>query len=223
MRGEDLAGAAAEFFDLGAHYPSLEEFPELAPWRETAQWLRMLRQDPWETVVAFLLSSNNHMKRIQRSIWKLSENYGPLLAEAGGLALHGLPSPEVLAALDPSELRELGAGYRDKYLVGSAQIIASGALSLEELDQLSYDEAHRRLKELPGVGDKVADCILLFGYHKMEAFPVDVWVERVMREVYPREDFKNRKAIAAFGRERFGPYSGYFQQLLFTGRREMKG
>ena len=220
--GECIAGdrAAAEiFFDEAHDYDraaelvrSAEDLKDLAPYLS----LRILKQDPWEAVVGFILSSNNNLFRIRKTVLDLSKNYGNKLAEAHGLVAYSLPAPEVMADLSSDALRALGAGYRDKYLIQVAHMVAAGEFDLHRPYELAYNEAKKYLMQLPGVGPKVADCILLFGYGKKDAFPVDVWIARAMKRF---GEFKSREAASDYAIERFGEDAGYIQQLLFMDQR----
>lgn len=220
--GECIAGdrtAAEIFFDEGHDYAraaelvrSAEDLKDLAPYLS----LRILKQDPWEAVVGFILSSNNNLFRIRKTVLDLSKNYGNKLAEAEGLAAYSLPTPEIMAELTKEQLRALGAGYRDKYLIETAHMVAAGKFDLHRPYDLAYNEAKKYLTQLPGVGPKVADCILLFGYGKKDAFPVDVWIARAMKRF---GEFKSREAASDYAIERFGEDAGYIQQLLFMDQR----
>ena len=222
--GECIAGdrAAEIFFDEGHDYAraaelvrSAEDLKDLAPYLS----LRILKQDPWEAIVGFILSSNNNLFRIRKTVLDLSKNYGNKLAEAEGLAAYSLPTPEIMAELTKEQLRALGAGYRDKYLIEVAHMVAAGKFDLRRPYDLAYNEAKKYLMQLPGVGPKVADCILLFGYGKKDAFPVDVWIARAMKRF---GEFKSREAASDYAIERFGEDAGYIQQLLFLSEREKR-
>lgn len=220
--GELIAGdkrASEIFFDEAHDYGRAaalvrrdEDLKDLAPYLS----LRILKQDPWEAIVGFILSSNNNLFRIRRSVLDLSKNYGVKLAEVGALAAYSLPAPEVMASLSRAQLRALGAGYRDKYLIETARLVATGAVDLDAPYALNYNEAKAYLMGLSGVGPKVADCILLFGYGKKDAFPVDVWVARAMARF---GEFKSREAASKYAAKRFGEDAGYIQQLLFMDQR----
>ncbi|MDQ0508311.1 3-methyl-adenine DNA glycosylase II [Aedoeadaptatus ivorii] len=208
------------FVDAGRNYgPIRRHILEAEDLRDLRAYLslRILRQDPWEAIVAFILSANNHFGRIQNTVLALAETYGEQLAEYEGRAAFALPSPAATAALDPAHLRALGAGYRDRYLVETAEKVASGAFDINAPYDLSYAEAKAYLKTLSGVGPKVADCILLFGYGKLDAFPVDTWIAKAMARF---GEFPSREAMCRYGVRRFGPYAGYVQQLLFVSERE---
>ena len=192
-----------------------EDLNDLAPYLP----LRILRQSPWEAIVSYILSANNNLLRIRRSVLDLSKTYGTFLGKAEGLEAYALPTPNVLAACSPEDLRALGAGYRDRYLIGAASMAASGDFDINAPFAMAYDEAKKYIMTLPGVGPKVADCILLFGYGKGDAFPVDTWVEKSM-DRFGR--FSSRKAMSQYGMERFGDDAGYIQQLLFLSEREKR-
>ncbi|WP_108832207.1 hypothetical protein [Aedoeadaptatus coli] len=223
--GECISGdraAADVFFDAVHDYAraaelvrNSEDLKDLAPYLS----LRILKQDPWEAVVGFILSSNNNLFRIRKTVLDLSKNYGNKLAEAEGLAAYGLPAPEIMAELSTEQLRALGAGYRDKYLIETARMVAAGKWDLHRPDDLAYNEAKKYLMQLPGVGPKVADCILLFGYGKKDAFPVDVWIKRAMARF---GEFKSREVASNYAASRFGEDAGYIQQLLFLREREKR-
>ena len=164
----DYGALAREF----AHIPAAERAIALYP------GLRVLNQDPWEALLAFILSANNNVRRIRSLVEALCGALGDTF-ELDGHVLHGFPSPEKLACCDESLLRGLGVGYRAPYLIGTARAVLDG-FPLWQLRDMDYFEAHRLLTGLPGVGDKVADCVLLFGCEQTSAFPVDVWVEKLL-------------------------------------------
>lgn len=192
-----------------------EDLKDLAPYLS----LRILRQRPWEAIVSYILSANNNLLRIRRSVLDLSKTYGTFLGSVDELCAYALPAPHVLATRSKEDLRALGAGYRDRYLIGAATMVAEGDFDLEAPFAMDYDEAKKYVMKLPGVGPKVADCILLFGYGKGDAFPVDTWVEKSMARF---GNFSSRKAMSRYGMERFGEDAGYIQQLLFLSEREKR-
>ncbi len=198
----DYGAVAREFSDC----PRADEAFKLLP------GLRILRQPPWEALVAFLLSQNNNTARIGKLVRALCEGYGAR-HEAFGRALNAFPAPQALAAAGAEALRALGAGYRAEYIAESARRVAEG-FPLETLGDMPYEEAHRKLMELPGVGPKVADCVLLFGCGHLSAYPVDVWVARLSR-AWLGIDEKNGARVAETARARFGRNAGILQQYLF--------
>lgn len=197
----------------------LATFPEDAPLqaaRVACRGLRLLRQDPWECLASFLLSSCKAIPQIRAVIARLCARHGePVVVPAGGAPAWSFPTPQRVAALSESALRQLGAGFRARHLLAAARTVAAGRLDLVGLASLPLPEARERLLGLPGVGPKIADCVLLFGCGFAQAFPVDVWVERALCGLY----FAGRRVAARRLREfaavHFGPYAGYAQQYLF--------
>ena len=176
--------------------------------------LRVLNQPPWEALVCFILSANNNVPRIRSLTDALCRHCG---ADCGDGVLYGFPGPEALAACTEEALRALRVGYRAPYLIGAARRVLEG-FPLDGLRDMPYDEAHKRLVTLPGVGDKVADCVLLFGCGHACAFPVDVWVDRLMRDWFG-VSCKTRAALAREARGRLGGHAGLMQQFLFHAAR----
>lgn len=216
---EPRPGLWARWLDLETDYAAMRKRlardPVLAPALDECRGLRILRQDPYETILAFLLSANNNMPRITRSLNLIAENYGKSLGSFFGEELFALPDADALAAVDPAELREkCGTGYRDAAISAFARAVSSGEFRPEEAARLDDAALFSRLTDLKGVGPKVAQCILLFGFHRMGAFPVDVWIDRILRERYGLKG--SRAKLEEFGLERFGEDAGYAQQLLFV-------
>lgn len=178
--------------------------------------LRILNQPAWEALCAFILSANNNVKRITLTVSLLNEKYGPRV-QYKGETLFGFPSPEILSEIPEEELRrEIRCGYRAKYLIETAKMILEG-FPLENLRNVPYEEARKRLMELPGVGGKVADCVSLFGLGHAEAFPVDVWVKRLMESwfsVTGTPEYVRKEAVRIFGSN-----AGLYQQSLFHAAR----
>lgn len=206
------------YFDLDREYEALlapfEGDPVFAACYRAYPSLRLLRQPVWETICAFILSANNHQSRIHRLYQLISAAWGEARTIAGATA-YAFPSPAMLASADEAALRALGVGYRAPYLLKTARMIAGG-FSLD-LDALPYLDAHAHLLRLPGVGPKVADCILLFSTRHGCAFPLDVWMLRVMRVAYGMEG--SPAAVKRQAMERFGDLGGLAQQMLFHGAR----
>jgi N-glycosylase/DNA lyase len=176
--------------------------------------IRILNQEPWEALISFIISQNNHIPRIMGCVERLCAACGARID--GGAAcgdFFAFPRIEVLAGLSEGDLASCRLGYRAEYLVKTARKVAEagGAAWLETLRGAAIDEAEKALLSLPGVGPKVAACVLLFGLGRMEAFPVDVWMKRAMRAFYGVDE----KDAAARAAARFGPYAGIAQQYLF--------
>lgn len=202
----DYSAVAAEY----AHIPVARRAVELFP------GMRVLNQPAWEALISFILSANNNVARIRSLVDALCRRFGAAWKGPGG-TLYGFPTPEALAGADEAELRAMKVGYRAPFLVGTARRVAEG-FPLDALRALPYERAHELLTGLPGVGDKVADCALLFGCGHAEAFPVDVWVERLLRGWFGVA-CKNRAAMGAQARRLLGPHAGLMQQFLFHAAR----
>lgn len=178
--------------------------------------LRLLRQEPWECLASFILSSTKRIVQIQQCVALLCERFGePVAVPPGRPAAFQFPSAEALAAAGDSELRACRLGFRAPYLAGSARAVAQGRIDLEGIDRLSTAEAREHLVALPGVGRKIADCVLLFAYGRQDAFPVDVWVRRALSELYFPNRRPSSRVLEQFAATHFGPNAGYAQQYLF--------
>ena len=181
--------------------------------------LRLIRQDPWECLISYMLATAWSIPNIKRGISLLSNTYGKEIGDGH----YSFPEPEALASLCDGELRNCKLGFRSNRIVKAAKHVADGDLVLDELFKVEYKEAKQRLMYLEGIGEKVADCILLFAFDKMEAFPVDTHVEKVVRHYYGGREFFNgavtKSKIGDWGRMYFGEYCGYAQQYFFYQKR----
>jgi len=185
--------------------------------------MRITKNDPWETTLCFLISQFNNVKRIRGIVKRLVVAYGEERAFSTGnveLKFNSFPTPEELAKRSAKDLMVHGAGFRAKYIESVAHA-CSESFDLQKLYKKKYCDAKEELMELDGVGDKVADCILLFGYGKTEAFPIDTWVKRVMEKVYFKGRNKKIKDICSFATERWGQNAGYAQQYIFWQGRSL--
>lgn len=178
--------------------------------------LRILRQDPWETLVSYVISQVSNVPRISRTVEALATHYGDHLGDG---VSSSFPRPEQLAQADENALRILGLGYRAPHVVAISNAINDGQLFLEPMRYAPFEEARRALMGLPGVGPKVADCCLLFSLDHLEAFPVDRWVIRAVEEWYDVRPGMSQEAIGTWARDRFGRHAGYAGQYLFHSRR----
>lgn len=179
--------------------------------------IRILNQEKWETLLSFIISQNNNIPRIKKCINSLAETLGECAGAFEGKTYYSLPSPEVLAAATLDDLAPCRLGYRAKYLIETAKKVnAEGMESLEALggSELCAKETCEALKQYCGVGPKVANCIALFAMGKMDSFPIDVWVRKVMNTMYGIDE-NDMKAMAAFAEKNFGSYGGIAQQYLF--------
>ncbi len=219
-RGQMTVKELRRYLDLDRDYASLaQEYGHISAARSAIECfpgLRILNQPPWEALVAFILSANNHVPRIRGLVERLSRELGESF-ELEGEKLWGFPRPEVLAECSEEELRALGVGYRAPYLIATARAVVDG-FPLNQLCQMPYEEAHRTLTALKGVGDKVADCVLLFGCGQSSAFPVDVWVARLLKSWFGMED-ASRREMARSARAMLGNHGGLLQQFLFHAAR----
>lgn len=147
--------------------------------------IRILNQEPWETLCSFIISQNNNIPRIKGIIDRLCENFGEPVTDAGEKTVYSFPTADRIASLTPDDLAPLRAGFRNKYIIDAAQKVASNEVDLNKIKELPLDEAEAELLKIKGVGPKVAQCALLYGCGQIDAFPVDVWVKRIMGEMYP--------------------------------------
>lgn len=193
--------------------------PHLAAARRTCLGLRLLQQDPWETLAGFICSSNKQIVQIQQIIADLCDRFGEPIHEGW----QTFPTAERLASLTEADLRDCRMGYRAKYLHATATMIAAGEIDLPAIAALDYPAALVELQRLPGIGPKVADCILLFAYAHPQAFPLDTWIIKALRQLYfPRRN-PTPKQLRAFIQKHFAPHHGYAQQYLFHHVRTQGG
>ena len=180
--------------------------------------MRLLRQNPWECLIAFICSAASNIPRVCRTIEQLAQAYGEP-RRLGKEIRYTFPGPERLAEASEAELRALGLGFRAPYVPQVARAVVEGKVNLSLLRTSSYQEAKTALTTLPGVGEKVADCVLLFSLDKLEAFPIDRWVRRALEEWYLRGKRLNYQQMHLWAVDYFGQYAGYAQQYLFHRRR----
>lgn len=229
LRGVDKASFDEIFynyFDLSRDYKLvMEELARDEVMKNATDYgkgIRILNQDKFETIISFIISANNQIPRIKNAIEKISEMYGDYLGEDENRKYYSFPSAEKLSLARPEDLREFArVGFRDVRIVETANLIKDGYVNLDEIDKMDLEDARSALQVLPGVGPKVADCILLFAFDRKESFPVDVWIKRVMEELYLKEVTPKSK-IAMRGREVFGKNAGFANQYLFYYGRENK-
>lgn len=227
---DDFVNIWHEYFDLNKDYDLIKEnlsktkaYKENNSLKESMEFgygIRILNQDSYEMIISFIISANNQIPRIKKSIRLLSETYGEFIQNYKGKDYYSFPKPEVLANADPLEIKEIcRVGFRnERIVISSKEFIENPDMFSSELDD---NELGENLISLPGVGPKVRDCILLFGYDRSNTFPVDVWVKRLMETLYIKKSIPNKK-ILEFGHELFGDDKGYAQQYLFYYAREKK-
>ena len=184
--------------------------------------LRLLRLDPWECFVAFICSANSNIPKIHQNMESMAKSFGEPLSIDGQVRC-SFPSPAKLAEVGEQPLRDLGLGFRAKYVAAGSRMVADGDLDLDELVKTPYAEAKECLMTVPGIGPKVADCILLHSLDKLEAFPIDVWVRRALSEWYfPGMKPPTDRVMLEWAQDYFGDLGGYSQLYLFHGRRLQK-
>jgi N-glycosylase/DNA lyase len=218
-----------DYLQLGTELDSItRSFPDDEPMQtalESCRGLRLLRQEPWECLASFILSSTKQIVQIKQIVGHLRTRFGQKVeAPQGSPEAHRFPTPVVLAGAGVEELRNCKMGFRAPYLRDTAQAVVDGSVDLAALAGLSVEEAREKLMDLPGVGRKVADCVLLFAYGFQSAFPVDVWVMKGLRQLYFPGRSVSMSRLHEFATSHFGPNAGYAQQYLFhylrTIRRE---
>jgi N-glycosylase/DNA lyase len=216
--------AAANYFaldhPLGEICAAFPEDAAMSAARDYCRGLRIIRQPIWECLASFITSSMKQVAHIRQMSRALRERFGtPVVTNATRVFV--FPTPQRLAAASEQELRACALGYRAKNLLLTAQRIASGEADLESWRALSDDELREQLCSLPGVGAKVANCVMLFAYERLRAFPIDVWIERVLKERYfPRARKLTAKRLREFCDSYFGEHGGYAQQYLFHHARK---
>lgn len=201
-----------EYFDLKYDYHTIVE--DLLQGsdsflREAAEYgkgIRIIKQEPFEMIISYVISQNKNIPAIKNCIEAICKRYGERkISEEFNFEYYAFPSPDVLANAKKEDLRELKTGYRDEYIIKASQAVAEGTLNLSELSKSSYEETIKILKGIHGIGEKVANCICLYGLHHIEVFPVDVWIARVLKEIY-QDDFHQ---------EQYAGYAGIIQQYMF--------
>ena len=186
--------------------------------------LRLLRQSPWECLASFILSSTKQIVQIKQIVRTLCARHGTSVpTPIGHSPVFAFPTAAQIAKLSEEELRDCRMGFRAKYLLSAAHRVVSGELDLEKIRQLPLPGARAELTKLPGVGEKIADCVLLFAYGFPTAFPIDVWVARALSEFYFNGRPARPEELRQFAAQHFGPNAGYAQQYLFHHVRTRAG
>lgn len=217
-----------DYFDFNTNYEEIKEKLSKVDnyLKESIKFgagIRILNQDLWEMIISFIISANNNIPRIKGIIQRISKQYGNKIIWNNN-EYYTFPTPEELGKANINDLRKLGLGFRDKRVYETTKIILDGKINLQELKQ-EKDTVNLREKllTLPGVGPKVADCIMLFGLKRFEVFPIDVWVRRVMNELYIKNEDEtkiNKKEIEKLAIDKYKNLAGLAQQYLFYWKRE---
>lgn len=205
------------YFDFETDYDiiikKLERFDFLKDALKFSKGIRILKQEPFETLICFMISANNHIKRIKKSVGFICEKFGKPLEDG----LFAFPTPKELGKITEDDLISSGVGYRAPYMFRSIQTLKNG-YNFERLTKMSADEASAELQKFEGVGPKVADCVLLFGLGHKKVFPVDTWIAKVYNELFGKENDRVKMRKRLIGT--FGELSGIAQQYLFYYKRE---
>lgn len=220
----NLEKVVREYFELDKDYKIIEErISKVDEYVEKAvkntSGLRHLKQDFFEIIISYIISANNNIPRISKSVNEISKRYGKEI-EFEGEKYYLFPRPEELKKVTIDEYRECGVGFRDKYIYNTVRKINNGEINLETMQEMDTLTLRNLLLTLMGIGPKVADCILLFSCSRQEVFPIDVWVERVMKKLYFDDKDVSKKEILKYADEKFGKDAGIIQQHLFYNIRE---
>lgn len=226
---DNIEDVCKNYFDLNTNYEKIKE--ELGSEDENlkisiehGKGIRILHQDIWETLISFIISANNNIPRIKNIIEKLSKRYGKEI-KWKEKSYYTFPTPEELSKATVKDLRLLGLGFRDVRVYETIKLVKENKIDIYSLEGINdINKIREELLKFPGVGPKVADCIMLFSMKKYEVFPIDVWVKRVMTELYfdvdkEKANLSNKK-ILEFAENKFGVLAGLAQQYLFYWRRE---
>lgn len=226
---DNIQELVEDYFDLNRDYEEIKKDlskidENMKTSIEYGKGIRILNQDLWETIISFIISANNNIPRIKGIIERLSQKYGKEIIFEGK-KYYTFPTPEELKNVTVEEYRNLGLGFRDIRLYETTKMILEKEIDLKKLkENPNTKEVREELLKLSGVGPKVADCILLFSdLKRFEVFPIDVWVRRVMNDLYIKNEDENKvskKQIEKIAKEKFGDLAGLAQQYLFYWRRE---
>ncbi len=213
------------FLDLDRDYGSIKRTLNtdsvMADAIEYGGGIHILKQELWETIVSFIISASNNIPRIKKIIGTLCHTYGsPHTYE--GRTYYSFPDADTLAKLSGDDISCIRAGFREKYILACAKAVASGEFDLEALYEMDATAAKKSLMTLSGIGNKVADCVTLFALNKLNAFPVDVWIKRIMEYCYFNNTEQSITAIAQLAGQKFGDLGGIAQQYLFFYARSLK-
>lgn len=225
---EDFNDVVCNYFDLERDYKNIKfELSkidiDIAKSIKYGDGIRILNQDLWETIISFIISANNNIPRIKGIIKRMCEKYGEKIVWNEN-TYYSFPNVGELSKASVEDLRKLGLGFRDKRVYETTQIIANNNFDFKKIKNEETNIVREKLLTLPGVGPKVADCILLFSdLKRLEVFPIDVWVRRVMNELYIKmedENKVNKKDVLKLAQQKYGNLAGLAQQYLFYSRRD---
>ena len=225
---KDFKDTINYYFDLNTNYTEYKnKLSNIDGFMEESikfgDGIRILKQDLWECIISFIISANNNIPRIKKIIERISKEYGKEIEFEGNI-YYEFPTPEELSKASIEDLRALGTGFRDKRIFNTTKMILEKKVDLEKITKFeSSEEMREELLKLDGVGPKVADCILLFSLKRLDVFPIDVWVRRVMNDLYIHNEIEekvNKQQLQKLAEEKFGNLAGMAQQYLFYWKRE---
>lgn len=229
--GEDnIEKLCIQYFDLDTNYEKIKgKLSNVDKYLEESvkfgSGIRILNQDTWETLISFIISANNNIPRIKGIIERISEKYGNEISYKDK-KYYTFPTPEQLGKASVKELRNMGLGFRDERVFETTQMVLKNEIDLEKIkNEKNINSAKEQLLKFPGVGPKVADCIMLFSMQKKQVFPIDVWIRRVMNNLYINKNDENKvknEEILKIVNEKYKEFAGIAQQYLFYWIRETK-
>lgn len=215
------------YFDLEREYGEIKEFllrkdNILEGAIREKYGVRILNQEFHEMLISFIISQNKQIPHIKQLVKRISENYGEYIGEVNGEKYYSFPDVDALGQITEEAFREMKTGFRAPYLYDAVQKLSKGEISADILNGLSEEETRKKLLEVKGVGEKVANCVMLFSLGFREAFPIDVWIKRIMETLYFEGEDTPKDKIQVFAKELYGEYGGYAQQYLFCYGRDNK-
>ncbi|MCC3866804.1 DNA-3-methyladenine glycosylase family protein [Terrisporobacter mayombei] len=224
---DDVKNFWVNYFGLDVNYSIIKKeilniSPNLSHIIDFGSGLRILNQDEWETLITLILSANNSMQILEKVVDNLCSRYGDYIGEYEGEKYYSFPTPNKLSSLSLDELRECKVGFRDKYIKSTSTVIYNNDIDLYNLNKLDTKSCLDNLRELSGVGEKVADCVAMLSMKKYDVFAVDVWIKRIMEDIYFSNKSNSVKKIRSFAVDKFGDLSSFVQQYLFFFARQNK-
>lgn len=216
-----------EYFDFETNYKEIKDYllkydDKLKEAIEKKNGIRILKQEFFENLLSFIISQNKQIPHIMKIVDDIANKYGDKLGEYEGREYYSFPTVEQLKGATEEDFKELKTGFRAPYLMDAIRMVADGSINIESFSDLTTLEVEKELIKIKGVGTKVANCVLLFSLGRRDAFPVDVWIQRIMEELYYNGEKTKKEVIIDFVKEHFGEYGGYAQQYLFYYARDGK-
>lgn len=221
---EEVQTIWLDYFDLNRDYGTIKKWlndkdNRIGEAIEQKSGVRILNQEFFEMLITFIISQNKQIPHIMQIVARISERYGEYIGEWNGKRYYSFPTPEALSKATEQDFVDMKAGFRAKYLVDACRRVVNQELRENELRQMDYEKALEKIQIVNGIGEKVGNCVLLFGLGRREAFPIDVWMVRIMERLYFDKPVK-KEEMQSFAKEHFGEYGGYAQQYLFYFARD---